>query len=71
MGRGSLGEVLPPDFVSLFVAAASDVTDCSLGWTGPSGAAHEFGTPGPNPVSLREPERLSTAPVVDDLAEVR
>jgi ATP-dependent exoDNAse (exonuclease V) beta subunit len=71
MGRGSLGEVLPPDVVALFVAAAADETDRFLSWTGPGGATHEFRTPGSNPASLRDPERSAPPPVADDLAELR
>ena len=43
MGRGSLGEVLPPSFRAALIAAAA-VADRPrvITWTGPSGTAHRF-----------------------------
>jgi len=38
MGRGSLGEILPPSLVDLFTVAAGSVVT----WTPPGGGAHQF-----------------------------
>jgi ATP-dependent helicase/nuclease subunit A len=43
LGRGSLGEPLPPSFRTLFVDAAGAGGDVS--WTGPSGRTHRFQIP--------------------------
>jgi ATP-dependent exoDNAse (exonuclease V) beta subunit len=41
IGRGSLGDVLPESFRSLFVRAAQETGE-SVAWTSPSGRAYEF-----------------------------
>ncbi len=45
MGRGSLGDVLPPSFPALFAqAAAAPLAVDAIVWTGPSGRLHAFRT---------------------------
>jgi ATP-dependent exoDNAse (exonuclease V) beta subunit len=43
MGRGSLGEVLPPSFRTVLISAATGADRPQvITWTGPSGAEHRF-----------------------------
>jgi len=64
MGRGSLGEVLPPSVRQLFVAAAGSGE--TIVWTGPAGRAHEFGvlnTTTAQPTVSRELQPLPATPL--------
>jgi len=64
MGRGSLGEVLPPSVRQLFVAAAASGEP--IVWTGPGGRAHEFGvlsTTTAQPTVSRELQPLPATPL--------
>ena len=63
MGRGSLGEVLPPSVRQLFVAAAGSRE--AMVWTGPGGRAHELGvlsTTTAQPTVSRELQPLPAMP---------
>ena len=63
MGRGSLGEVLPPSVRQLFVAAAGSRE--TMVWTGPGGRAHELGvlsTTTAQPTVSRELQPLPAMP---------
>jgi ATP-dependent helicase/nuclease subunit A len=61
MGRGSLGDVLPASFRSLFVEAAAEHSSGAVRWPGADGRVHEFGVPRSTADSLKSSVQLHAA----------
>jgi superfamily I DNA/RNA helicase len=73
MGRGSLGEVLPPSLRELFVQAVpnEDENGRTIEWSGPDGRVHGFSVPALTPLPHRlERAAGSDSKIVDDFGSL-